>query len=168
MDNRWRRAGGLCALGCKSGLNPIKKKRPFHLIIFSADITLTGPENTTTETMTTQEVANRFDELAQQGNWHQILDELFSADAKSIEPEGAPGLKSVTGLDQIRQKGKEWEQMIEETHGGYCSKSLVAGNYFTCAMGVEATFKGRGRQKLDEIALYKVENGKIVSEQFFF
>lgn len=123
---------------------------------------------TTTETMTTQAVADRFYELSQQGNWNQIQDELFSVNAKSIEPEGAQGLKTVSGLDKIREKGKAWEGMIEQTHGGYCSKPLVAGNYFTCTMGADVTFKGQGRQTMDEVAVYKVENGKIVSEQFFF
>jgi hypothetical protein len=123
---------------------------------------------TTTETMTTQEVANRFYELAQQGNWNQIHDELFSRDARSIEPEGAQGLKTVKGLDQIKQKGKDWEQMIEQVHGGYCNQPMVAGKYFVCTMGIDATIKGQGRQPMDEVALYEVKDGKIVSEQFFF
>jgi hypothetical protein len=123
---------------------------------------------TTTEIMTTQEVANRFYELSEQGNWAQILDELFSEDAKSIEPEGAQGLKSVQGLDQIRQKAKDWEQMIEETHGGYSNRPQVAGKYFTLTMGADITFKGQGRKTLDEVALYEVKDGKIVCEQFFY
>lgn len=118
--------------------------------------------------MTTQEVADRFYELSQQGNWPQILDELFGENAESIEPKGSPGLQTVAGLDNIRKKGKEWEQMVEQVHGGYCSKPLVAGNYFTCIMGVDCTFKGQGRQSMDEVAVYKVDNGKIVSEQFFY
>jgi len=37
---------------------------------------------------TITEVANRFNELAQQGQWNQIQVELFSDDAVSIEPPG--------------------------------------------------------------------------------
>ncbi len=40
--------------------------------------------------MTTQEVANRFHELAQQGAYNTIQTELYSNDAKSIEPAGGP------------------------------------------------------------------------------
>jgi hypothetical protein len=36
------------------------------------------------------------------------------------------------------------------------------------AMGIDATYKGMGRQKMDEIALYEVKDGKIVKEQFFY
>jgi hypothetical protein len=118
--------------------------------------------------MTTQEVANRFYELAQKGSWEQIQDELYSKNAKSIEPASAQGLSSVSGLDNIKEKGKKWEAMVEQVHSGYCNPPQVAGNYFTCTMGTDLTFKGQGRQQLDEVALYEVRDGKIVSEQFFF
>jgi hypothetical protein len=36
---------------------------------------------------TTQEVADRFDELAQKEKWFEIQDELFSENVKSIEPQ---------------------------------------------------------------------------------
>jgi len=118
--------------------------------------------------MTTTEIAKRFYELAQQGNWTQIQDELFSPEAKSIEPPTAQGLKTVAGLDQIKQKGREWEKMILEVHGGYCNEPQVAGNFFSCTMGVDVTMKGQPRSMMDEIALYEVKDGKIVTEQFFF
>jgi hypothetical protein len=33
---------------------------------------------------------------------------------------------------------------------------------------MDITFKGMGRVPMEEIALYKVADGKIVSEQFFY
>lgn len=122
-----------------------------------------------TETMlTTDQVAKRFYELAQSGKWYEIQDELFDQNAKSIEPSGSDGLQTVTGLDAIRKKGKDWEAMIEEVHGGYCNEPQVGGNYFACSMGVDMTMKGQPRSKMDEIALYEVRDGKIISEQFFY
>ena len=117
--------------------------------------------------MTTQEVADRFNELAQQGNFEQVLAELFSQDAKSIEPAHAPW-QTVQGLDKIIEKGKAWQEMTEEMHGGYTGAPIVAGNFFSCTMGMDVTIKGQGRMKMDEIAVYEVKDGKIVSEQFFF
>jgi hypothetical protein len=35
-------------------------------------------------------------------------------------------------------------------------------------MGMDETFKGMGRNKMDEIAVYEVRDGKIVKEQFFY
>jgi hypothetical protein len=118
--------------------------------------------------MTTQDVAKRFYSLALEGKFDGILDELFSKDAKSIEPANAQGLKSVAGIDKIREKGKQWNESIQEMHGGYTNEPQVAGNFFSCIMGIDVTMKGQGRMKIDEVALYEVQNGKIVSEQFFY
>ena len=41
---------------------------------------------TAEKTMTTQEVADRFDELAQQGKFDEIQEELFDENVKSVEP----------------------------------------------------------------------------------
>lgn len=118
--------------------------------------------------MTTSEVANRFHEMAQTGQWSAILDELFAENAVSIEPSDSPGLKSVEGLDAIREKGKRFEEMVEEVHGGFSEKPIVAGTHFAVTMGMDVTMKGQGRVKMDEIAVYQVKNGKIVKEQFFY
>jgi len=53
-------------------------------------------------------------------------------------------------------------------HGGYTNAPQVAGNFFSCVMGMDVTLKGQPRMKLDEIAVYEVRDGKIVLEQFFF
>lgn len=118
--------------------------------------------------MTTQEVANRFYALSQEGKFDVILDELYGQDAKSIEPANVTWLKSVSGLDKIKEKGIEWNNNIEEMHGGYTLEPQVAGNFFTCVMGIDVTMKGRPRTKIDEVAVYEVKDGKIVTEQFFF
>jgi len=118
--------------------------------------------------MSTKNVADRFYELALQNQWDKVYDELYSHDAWSIEPDNSNGLPTVQGMDKIREKGKMWHEMIEEVHGSYTNAPSVAGNYFTCIMGMEATMKGQGRIKMDEVALYEVKNGKIVKEQFFF
>ena len=118
--------------------------------------------------MTTQDVANRFHELAQTGQWEQIQNELFAHDAVSIEPANSPGMKTAEGIDAIKQKGKQFEEMVEEMHGGFSEKPCVAGNHFAVAMGMDVTMKGQGRSKMDEIAVYEVHEGKIVKEQFFY
>jgi len=118
--------------------------------------------------MTTQEVANRFHELSQSGQWDKIQEELFAENTKSIEPQDSPGMKSVEGIAAIKEKGKQFGEMVEEMHGGYTSAPVVGGRFFSVAMGMDVTYKGMGRQKMDEIALYEVKDGKIVREQFFY
>jgi hypothetical protein len=120
--------------------------------------------------MTTQEVADRFNQLAKDNNWNAIQEELFADNAVSIEPPqtGGQGLPNAEGKEEIKKKGEMFNSMVEEVHGGYCSEPVVGGNYFSVAMGMDVTMKGQGRSKMDEIAVYEVKDGKIVKEQFFY
>jgi len=118
--------------------------------------------------MTTKDVANRLHELFSEGKWAEAQEELFSEDAESVEPPNSPGMQSVKGLDAIRKKGQQFNEMVEEMHGGYSLEPIVAGKFIAIGMGMDVTYKGMGRQKMDEIALYEVKDGKIVKEQFFY
>lgn len=118
--------------------------------------------------MTTKDVANRLRELFNENKWMEAQQELFSEDVESIEPAHSPGLQSVKGLDAIKKKSEDFNNMVEEVHGGWVSEPIVAGNHITFGMGMDVTYKGMGRQKMDEIAVYEVKEGKIVKEQFFY
>ena len=120
--------------------------------------------------MTTQEVAARFNELAQTGQWDKIQGELYAENAVSIEPAhaAAMGMGNAEGIEAIKKKGEAFGAMVEEMHGGYSTEPVVAGNFFILAMGMDVTMKGAGRIKLDEVCVYEVKEGKIVKEQFFF
>ena len=118
----------------------------------------------------TQQVANRFYQLTQENKWNEILDELYASNAVSIEPQhgAGQGLSNAEGLSAIKKKGEEFNKMVKEMHGGYCSEPVEGGTHFAVAMGMDATMKGAGRVKMDEIAVYEVKDGKIVKEQFFY
>jgi len=119
------------------------------------------------KTLTTEQVADRFYTLAQQGKFDEIQDELYDSNVKSIEPAHSDW-QTVEGLDKVKEKAVQWQETIEEVHGGYTNAPQVAGNFFSCVMGMDVTLKGQPRLKLDEIAVYEVRDGKIVLEQFFF
>ena len=118
--------------------------------------------------MTTQEIAHRLKELCTEHKYMEAQQELYSDDAISIEPVHAQGLQSVTGREQIIEKGKQFQQMIEEVHGGSVSEPLVAGNFISLSVVIDVTMKGMGRQLMEEIAVYEVKDGKVVKEQFFY
>ncbi len=118
--------------------------------------------------MSTQEIANRLVELCRKGDYPTCYQELFSSNAKSIEPNADFGPPVTEGLDNILKKGQALNEMVEEMHDSSVGDPIVAGNHFACTMMVDWTMKGIGRQKMEEVCLYKVEDGKIVSEQFFF
>jgi hypothetical protein len=117
--------------------------------------------------MTTQQVADRLTELCRTGQILQAQEELYADNIVCREPEHAP-MQSATGKQAVMEKGKQFASMIEERHGGSFSDPQVSGRYFSVAMVLDATFKGMGRQVLEEICVYEVKDGKIIFEQFFY
>ena len=118
--------------------------------------------------MTTQVIADRLVELCRQGEFETAQTELFSKDATSKEPYATPEFDQETkGLDAIKEKGRKWNEMVEQMHNMEISDPLVAANSFACTMRMDVTTKGKGRMDMTELCLYKVKDGKIVSEEFF-
>jgi hypothetical protein len=118
--------------------------------------------------MTTQEIAARLVELCRQGQYETAQKELYADDAVSIEPEGNPMSGKTVGLEGIIAKGQHFMSMVEEFHGGTVSEPVIAGNVFSVAAVLDATYKGRGRSLMEEICVYKVKDGKIISEEFIY
>ena len=118
--------------------------------------------------LTTQEVATRFNELAQQEKWFEIHDEFFSDDVRSIDPPHSPYMGYAEGKAAVRKKGEEFVSRIEAFHGARTSEPVVSGNHFAVGREMEITVRPHGRIKLNEIMLYEVRDGQIISEQFFY
>ncbi len=119
-------------------------------------------------TLTTEEVAARFNELAMQEKWFEIQDELFADNVKSIDPAHSPYFKNAEGKFAVRKKGEDWVMKVEEFHGAYTTHPVIGGNHFAVGRSFDITTKGFGRIKIEEIMLYEVKDGQIVSEQFFY
>ena len=118
--------------------------------------------------MTTQEIAKRLASLCREEKYEQAQQELYADNAVSIEPEASNGFEKETrGLAAIIEKGKRFESMVEKTHSITVSEPLVAGNSIAFILSMDMTMKGRPRTSMNELCVYQVQNGKIVSEQFF-
>ena len=118
--------------------------------------------------MTTQEVAARFNELAQQEKWFEIQDELFADNIRSVDPPNSPYFKYAEGKAPVRKKGEDWVKKIQEVHRRYTTHPVISGNHFAAGRNVDITVEGFGRIKIDEIMLFEVKDEQIVSEQFFY
>ncbi len=116
---------------------------------------------------TTLQVVTRFEELARQEKWFEIQDELFAENVKSIDPLDSPYFGYAEGKAAVRKKGTDWVEKIEAVNDAHTSQPVTAGNHFAVAR-MDITVKGFGRLKMDEIMLYEVRNGEIISEQFFY
>lgn len=118
--------------------------------------------------MTIQEIAQRLVELCREGKYDVAQQELYADDATSTEPAGAPGLQSVSGKTAIIEKGHQFQAMVESVQSSVVEDAIIAGNYFSVAATLHATLKGMGPVTMAEICVYRVVDGKIVSEQFFY
>ena len=125
-------------------------------------------QSTNTRVGSTQEVASRFNELAQQEKWFEIQDELFSDNVRSIDPPHSPYFGYAEGKASVRKKGEDFVKKIEAFHGARTTAPVVGGNYFAVGREMDITVQGLGRIQVNEIMMYEVVNGQIVLEQFFY
>lgn len=116
---------------------------------------------------TTQEVANRLLELCNSFQFDTAIEELYADQITSREPKGAM-VEYLEGKEAVIQKGIQFNDMVEEFHGFETSDAIVAGNHFSVRMKMDITLKDGPRSIMEEIALYEVKEGQIISEQFFY
>ena len=121
-----------------------------------------------TETMTTPQIASRLAELCRQGQFETAQKELYADDIISIEPEESPAFaKETKGLPAILEKGKKFEGMTEKVYGLTISEPITTGNTIAFVLGMDIQMKGSPRSNMEELCVYQVKDGKVVSEQFF-
>jgi hypothetical protein len=121
--------------------------------------------------MTTQEIATRYHELANQRKFIEIQANFYHEDVVCQEPEkaAAMGMAVITnGLEAVKAKGIARRAAMETVHSYICSEPIVAGEFFSTVLKQEVTFKGKPRIALEEIGVFHVKDGKIVKEQFFY
>jgi len=121
-----------------------------------------------TATMTTRQVAARFTELARKEAWFEIQDELFADNVKSIEPAGSPWLSNAEGKEAVRKKAEDWVQRITAAYKRHTTEPIVGEHHFAVGREVDIEVKDLGRVQINQLMLYEVKDGLIVSEQFFY
>lgn len=118
--------------------------------------------------MTIKEIADRLVQLCARGQFEAAQKELFDENAVSIEPYDTPDFpKETHGLDAIIEKGKKFDSRVQTMHTLEVSEPLVATESFAVTMHMDVTMEEQGHMDMVEICLYKVQNGKVISEEFF-
>ena|SRR6185295_18902430 len=118
--------------------------------------------------MTTKEVADQLVKMCRDGKVEEAKQELFTDDIVSMEPAEGILPKETKGIDAIRKKAELFISMVDQFYGSVITDPIVAGDYFSVAWDTDIQMKGQERKTMSEICLYKVKDGKIVSEQFFY
>jgi hypothetical protein len=119
--------------------------------------------------MTTQEVANQMVKLTSEGKFAEASETLHSVDIVSMEAGTPPGgSRESKGIEAVSAKG-EWWANNHEVHSCTVEGPLVAGPFFSVTYKMDVTFKPADKRfSMEEVALYKVVDGKIVYEEFFY
>jgi hypothetical protein len=110
------------------------------------------------------EIARRLSSLCTELKFVDAYTELFSEHAESIDPiyKNEP----LIGLANLVEREKKF-MASSEIHDLKMSDPIFAGSYFSVIISMDFTANGQERRKMEELCVYKVENGKIVSQQFF-
>lgn len=107
-------------------------------------------------------------ELAREANIDQIIEKLNAENAVAIKSADSMGPKLLEAAANIKAKNAYFNVSIEEFHGASISDSIVTDKHFAVSLTFDVTIKGAGKVHMEEIIVYKVEEGKIISEQFFY
>jgi ketosteroid isomerase-like protein len=119
--------------------------------------------------MTTQELADTLVGLCREGKFSEAVGSLYAEDVVSMEAGAPPGgSRESKGLEAVKGKGAWWAAN-HEVHAVTVEGPLVAGSHFAVTFKLDVTFKPQSRRfTMEEVAVYKVKNGKVVYEEFFY
>ena len=124
-------------------------------------------ENQLSANVDTREVAKKLIRYCRDQKHRKAVAELYADHCTSREMPGSEN-EFVEGKAAIIEKNDKWFEMVKEFHECEVTDPLIAGAFFTCQMTVDVSFYGHKRMQLNEVCVYQVEDGKIVSEQFFY
>ena len=119
--------------------------------------------------MATIDIAKKYVELVSAHKNHEVIETLFSKDIVSVEAGAPPGKSAeAKGVQAVMEKGAQWMK-DHEVHSAKVEGPWPHGNKFIVRFTYDVTNKPSGqRLKMDEAALFTVENDKIVREEFFY
>jgi hypothetical protein len=118
--------------------------------------------------MTTEQIAARLIALCREEKFDIAQKELYADDAVSIEPYATPDFEKETkGLAALTEKDKKFRSFVEARYGTVVSAPLIVGNVIAFVLTMDIKLIGKDREKMNELCVYHVKDGKIISEQFF-
>lgn len=117
--------------------------------------------------MNTEEVAKKLVQMCEKGEYRGAVETLYAQDVVSVEAHEMPAMPAeMRGLEQVLGKTDWWEKNME-VHDGKVSGPFVARDQFVVRFDIDATDKNSGkRQKMSEVGIYTVKNGKVAREEF--
>ena len=120
--------------------------------------------------MDMKSVANELVTGCREGREVENLGKLYAADAVSVEAADMNGQgREAHGLDAIRGKHAWWDSAMEVTSVSVSDPMMHGDDRFAVVFEVEGKERATGTAfDMKEIAVYTVQDGKIVREEFFY
>jgi hypothetical protein len=117
-------------------------------------------------------VGKKLVELCRQGKNAEAIDTLYSQHIVSVEPAGGPDMPArMEGLEAIKGKTAWWEAN-HTVHNAEVDGPFPHGDRFIVRFKYDVTAKAGPmagkRFTMDEAGLYKVKDGKVTEEEFFY
>jgi len=110
-----------------------------------------------------EELDKKLNDAILSGKAMEAFEELYDENVvmqENSDPE-------FRGKDFNRKREQDFFSNVEAWHGGQVLASAVSGDVSFSEWTMELTLKGVGRIKLDQVAVRRWKDGKIVHERFY-
>ncbi|MCU0648662.1 MAG: nuclear transport factor 2 family protein [Gemmatimonadaceae bacterium] len=116
---------------------------------------------------TISEIAHDLVARCQRFDFAGAMDAHYHPDIESVEGDGSmPGAGRVRGVQACKDKGAYW-QSAHEVHSMQTFGPYLGDGAFSVVYDMDVTVKATGqRMQGREVAYYRVQDGKIVYENF--
>lgn len=114
--------------------------------------------------MSTQERVQQLVAYVEQGKILEAMDEFYAANVSMRENGGEPTM----GLEANIEREKAFVAAVAEIHENAAREVIVDGDNAAIHWVLEFTNTSGVRLRLDQLALQAWQDGKIVSERFFY
>src|SRR3569833_317436 len=113
---------------------------------------------------TIHEISSRLVSLCEEQKFVEAYNELFADNAVSIDP--IYNNEPLTGLHNLIERERQFLARTE-IHDIKVSDANFDGSNFSDIISMHFTVKGQESRAIEELCVYKVDKGKIISQQFF-
>lgn len=114
--------------------------------------------------MTATSISQKLIGLLRNQEFLKAYHELFSEDAESIDPINAK-MGTIKGLAKLIELEKQFLTRVK-IRAIVISEAIHSGAYFSIRLFMNFDMDGK-ESSIDELCVYKINAGKIISQQFF-
>lgn len=118
--------------------------------------------------MAVAQIAQDLADLCRKGHFMEAIEKHYGTNVVSVEPVDFPGMPAeMSGIEAVKGKNRWWSEN-HDVHDIRVDGPFVGDKQFALRFYMDVSPKSGGRVQMTEMALYTVENDKIVKEEFYY